>query len=778
MKLLKKILPFFILLSLALIVSKCVENHVLPSFARLFITSDPPGAQIYLNDKNTGKVTPDSLVELISGDYTVTLKYPAFNDSSFIIQLEDNESFDLDVFLSESNPQGEITLTSDPSGANIKINNEETGEVTPATFANLERGTYEIELSLNLYDDIGFTIQLDKDEKVNKNTRMIISGTSGSIFVNSDPTGAQIFLDGFDTGLTTPDTLKPLASGDYEIKLTLNEFSDTTFMSSVTTGITTVNNIFLRESNPQGEIELTSEPSGASISLNGAETGEVTPATFTNLERGTYEIDLTLDLYEDVNFILELSKDEKVSRNTKMLVSGSSGSIFITSSPSGAQIYLDEQNTGLVTPDTLKPLEPGNYDIKLTLDQYRDTTITTSVTAGTVTNANVVMTFYEPRGSISLDSNPQGAKIFLDGDDTEQVTPATIGKLEAGNYEIRLELEEYFDTTFTVQVIEDQNTNVPVVDLILIPYNIVVLISPDNSGVVTGGGPYNQGEQVVLQATPNTGYRFVSWTEEGNIIETDPQLEFEANSDRTITANFTLKTYLITAITNPDNAGTINGTGFYTHGDEVTLSITANENYRFVEWTEDGNFVSADQEYSFTATSDRDLVAEMEGLGNLIVSSDPIGANISLNNQFTNETTPHEFTDLVEGTYTVKLDLEDFADTVITAEVFAGVTTDLGSIFLIDTTSAVEVEITYREAPDFRFYFLFNQDIYLDRVEATDPLARFFQQPYNGQYYPEGIQADLRFPEKISGVWTFRIIGRKYGGRQDNFNVVETITVD
>ena len=263
MKNFSKVIPLILSIFLALVMSTCVENHVLPSFAKLFISSDPSGAEIYLNDNNTGKVTPDSLVELLSGEYTVSLKYPMFNDSNITILLEDDQRLDLNVLLSESNPKGEITLTSEPSGANIVINNEETGEVTPATFSNLKRGTYEVQLTLNLYDNVSFTIELDRDEKVNKNTKMIIAGTSGSIYVDSDPQGAQIFLDDFNTGQFTPDTLKPLAVGDYQIRLSLNEFVDTTFTTSVATGVMTVNDIYLKESNPRGEITLSSEPAGS-----------------------------------------------------------------------------------------------------------------------------------------------------------------------------------------------------------------------------------------------------------------------------------------------------------------------------------------------------------------------------------------------------------------------------------------------------------------------------------------------------------------------------------
>ncbi len=55
-------------------------------------------------------------------------------------------------------------------------------------------------------------------------------------------------------------------------------------------------------------------------------------------------------------------------------------------------------------------------------------------------------------GSIYLTSQPSGAKILLLGTDTKKVTPDSIVNLESGLYEVTLQLENYSDTSFGVQV--------------------------------------------------------------------------------------------------------------------------------------------------------------------------------------------------------------------------------------------------------------------------------------------------------------------------------------
>ena len=68
----------------------------------------------------------------------------------------------------------------------------------------------------------------------------------------------------------------------------------------------------------------------------------------------------------------------------------------------------------------------------------------------------------------------------------------------------------------------------------------------------------------------------------------------------------------ITATVNPENAGTVTGAGTYKEVETVTLTATANDGYRFLNWTENGNVVSNQATYLFMATKDRNLVANFE----------------------------------------------------------------------------------------------------------------------------------------------------------------------
>ena len=76
------------------------------------------------------------------------------------------------------------------------------------------------------------------------------------------------------------------------------------------------------------------------------------------------------------------------------------------------------------------------------------------------------------------------------------------------------------------------------------PSNFIYIIEAtanpvEGTGIVIGGGIYEQGQVCTLAAIANTGYTFSNWTEGGNVVSTNPTYTFTVNADRTLVANFT-----------------------------------------------------------------------------------------------------------------------------------------------------------------------------------------------------------------------------------------------
>ena len=142
-------------------------------------------------------------------------------------------------------------------------------------------------------------------------------------------------------------------------------------------------------------------------------------------------------------------------------------------------------------------------------------------------------------------------------------------------------------------------------------YNITVSANPTNGGNVAGGGSYNQGQSCTVTATANNGFTFTNWTENGSVVSTQANYTFTVNANRTLVANFTAQTqqYTINVSANPSNGGSVTGGGTYNQGQSCTVTATANSGYTFNNWTENGNVVSSQANYTFTVNGNRTLVA-------------------------------------------------------------------------------------------------------------------------------------------------------------------------
>lgn len=132
---------------------------------------------------------------------------------------------------------------------------------------------------------------------------------------------------------------------------------------------------------------------------------------------------------------------------------------------------------------------------------------------------------------------------------------------------------------------------------------------PEEGGTVTGGGAYWIGETCTLQAVANEGYTFVEWTENGQQVSAEPTLSIFVMESHDLQANFSVNSYEVSVEAQPEEGGTVAGTGIYDYGTTVTVSAIPNEHFEFVNWTEDGVMVSNSAEYTFTVNRSRHLVA-------------------------------------------------------------------------------------------------------------------------------------------------------------------------
>jgi len=107
-----------------------------------------------------------------------------------------------------------------------------------------------------------------------------------------------------------------------------------------------------------------------------------------------------------------------------------------------------------------------------------------------------------------------------------------------------------------------------------------ITLSATTGGSVSGGGTYHAGSTATIVATPDSGYRFVQWSDG----DTNATRNIVVNSDITLTATFEIATYTVTLTAG--TGGTVSGGGTYAAGTVVTIKATANLGYGFVKWSD------------------------------------------------------------------------------------------------------------------------------------------------------------------------------------------------
>ncbi|MBL9182969.1 MAG: putative Ig domain-containing protein [Verrucomicrobiaceae bacterium] len=133
-------------------------------------------------------------------------------------------------------------------------------------------------------------------------------------------------------------------------------------------------------------------------------------------------------------------------------------------------------------------------------------------------------------------------------------------------------------------------------------------VSPVGAGTTTGDGSYAIGANATATATPNAGFAFLNWTDNGTIVSTNSSYTLAMDVNHSLVANF-VPVFTVTTSSAPVAGGTTTGDGNYNGGANVTVIATPNAGYVFTNWTEGGLVVSSNATFTFAAASDRDLVA-------------------------------------------------------------------------------------------------------------------------------------------------------------------------
>jgi len=200
-----------------------VEFELTPSTAQVEISSSPPDAEIRVNGESLGR-TP-ATVELDAGRQEVALVKSGYRTWHETIEIEGGEDRSLPPVALEP-AAAALTIESDPSGAAVRINGETRGRApVEAELPPDEPAT--IELSMAGFETLSRTIT--PRAGVERTLRGELLPIPARLFIQSDPAGAEVLINGSPAGRTGADGLSlELPAREYEVELRREGFATAT----------------------------------------------------------------------------------------------------------------------------------------------------------------------------------------------------------------------------------------------------------------------------------------------------------------------------------------------------------------------------------------------------------------------------------------------------------------------------------------------------------------------------------------------------------------------
>jgi serine/threonine protein kinase len=225
---------------------------------------------------------------------------------------------------------GQMAVDSVPQGAQVQIDGKtDPSWITPFTLPGLDPGHHSVTASKPGYSSDTRTVEVTPGGKSFVITHL--TQLMATLAVSSTPAGANIYVDGKDTGKLTPAQVS-VDKGQHVVLVRKSGYLDETTNAPFTLGQTVSFSPTLRllgnvdgiktvgkmkkvfggkEAQSMGTVSVKTQPKGAQVAVNQHMLDKGSPVDFT-LDPGNYIVDITLSGYVSVHKVIEVDKGGKV----------------------------------------------------------------------------------------------------------------------------------------------------------------------------------------------------------------------------------------------------------------------------------------------------------------------------------------------------------------------------------------------------------------------------------------------------------------------------------
>ena len=235
---------------------------------------------------------------------TLVIKYMGEFEFKLPSKLEPKCGYDLVLGMETAT----LVIRATPESSDIYIDNEKvgTGYASKAVSIGTEH-RWKVQC-LDYFPKEGVKLFSGRGEE---SIDVELDPNFGYITVVSDPAGAELYVDGKKVG-TTPYMFEHISRGQHRVEVKKERYNPYVNVVNVKIGETIqLNDVKLTAIRvPMGSMELTSNPTGAVITINGRQYGQ-TPKTLTDFEVGTYTVYFSKEGYQNLSQTVEIKDGKK-----------------------------------------------------------------------------------------------------------------------------------------------------------------------------------------------------------------------------------------------------------------------------------------------------------------------------------------------------------------------------------------------------------------------------------------------------------------------------------
>jgi hypothetical protein len=287
--------------------------------------------------------------------------------------------------------------------------------------------------------------------------------TTGNIYVMSTPAGASAVLDGGVAQFLTPGTFTNVPPGQHAVTVAKPGYQSYTTTVNVSVGTTQNVLVTLDQVIMAGGISVSSTPRGSGLYVDDIYQG-ATDLIVGNLQAGPHKVTVVEPGYQTSTQMVTVVSGQVIPVSVTLVPESNppTGDLQISSTPSGAVVYLDGNYKGFTPPNDkldINDLAPGTYTITMTKLGYLEYSTSVTLPAGKIIQVSATLVPNPtPPDAASADvvSTPSGAEVYINNVYVG-LTPISFQNVTPGSYTIELRLQGYnsFTTTGTVQAGQD-----------------------------------------------------------------------------------------------------------------------------------------------------------------------------------------------------------------------------------------------------------------------------------------------------------------------------------